>query len=124
MLGSQTILFGKSLWRDTIEDKIDASLYAETTFASTSQLHTTYPEVHLIVVNGQSVDFSYLVQSGDRIAVYPMFESLTWRLSSGFGLSHCGIQGSFSMCIWANLLPICVCSVSMERMDDESGSIS
>ena len=34
-----------------------------------------HTEVDLIAVNGQSVDFSYLVQNGDRIAVYPMFES-------------------------------------------------
>ena len=34
-----------------------------------------HSEVDLIVVNGQSVDFSYPVQSGDRIAIYPMFES-------------------------------------------------
>ena len=34
-----------------------------------------HTEVDLIVANGQSVDFSYLVQNGDRIAVYPTFES-------------------------------------------------
>ena len=34
-----------------------------------------HTEIDLIVANGQSVDFSYLVQNGDRIAVYPMFES-------------------------------------------------
>lgn len=34
-----------------------------------------HPEVDLIAANGQSVDFSYLVQDGDRIAVYPVFES-------------------------------------------------
>jgi uncharacterized protein with PIN domain len=34
-----------------------------------------HTEVDLIVANGQSVDFSYLVQNGDRIAVYPIFES-------------------------------------------------
>ncbi len=31
-------------------------------------------EVELILVNGESVDFSYLMQHGDRISVYPMFE--------------------------------------------------
>ncbi len=31
-----------------------------------------HPEVELIVVNGQSVDFSYMVQSGDKIDVYPL----------------------------------------------------
>ena len=34
-----------------------------------------HTEIDLIVANGQSVDFSYLVQPGDRIAVYPTFES-------------------------------------------------
>lgn len=35
-----------------------------------------HAEVELIVANGASVDFSYVVRDGDRIAVYPMFESL------------------------------------------------
>ncbi len=34
-----------------------------------------HTEVDLITANGRSVDFSYLVQNGDRIAVYPVFES-------------------------------------------------
>ncbi len=34
-----------------------------------------HTEVDLIVVNGNSVGFAYLVRPGDRIAVYPMFES-------------------------------------------------
>ena len=34
-----------------------------------------HTEVDLIVANGRSADFSYLVQNGDRIAVYPTFES-------------------------------------------------
>lgn len=34
-----------------------------------------HSEVELIVVNGESVPFSYLVRDGDRIAVYPVFES-------------------------------------------------
>src|SRR5262245_61664799 len=33
-------------------------------------------EVDLILVNGQSVDFSYLLQDGDRVSVYPVFESI------------------------------------------------
>lgn len=32
--------------------------------------------VELILANGQSVDFSYVVREGDRISVYPVFESL------------------------------------------------
>jgi uncharacterized protein len=35
-----------------------------------------HTEVDLILVNGESVDFSYRVQDGDRISVYPVFESL------------------------------------------------
>jgi len=33
-------------------------------------------EVDLILVNGESVDFSYIVSDGDRISVYPVFEAL------------------------------------------------
>lgn len=33
-------------------------------------------EVDLILVNGESVDFSRIVADGDRISVYPMFESI------------------------------------------------
>ncbi|MEB3211728.1 MAG: Mut7-C RNAse domain-containing protein [Leptolyngbyaceae bacterium] len=35
-----------------------------------------HPEVSLILVNGESVSFSYLVQGGDRISVYPQFAQL------------------------------------------------
>lgn len=35
-----------------------------------------HTEIELIVANGVSVDFSYLVCDGDRIGVYPMFESV------------------------------------------------
>ena len=35
-----------------------------------------HTEVDLILVNGESSDFSRLVQNDDRIAVYPVFESL------------------------------------------------
>ncbi|NDJ78871.1 MAG: Mut7-C ubiquitin/RNAse domain-containing protein [Chloroflexi bacterium] len=34
-----------------------------------------HTEIDLILVNGESVDFSYLVQHDDRISVYPVFES-------------------------------------------------
>jgi uncharacterized protein with PIN domain len=39
-------------------------------------LGVPHAEVELILVNGESVDFSYLVRDQDRISVYPMFESL------------------------------------------------
>jgi uncharacterized protein len=35
-----------------------------------------HTEIELIMVNGQSVDFSHIVRPGDRIRVYPTFESL------------------------------------------------
>ena len=34
-----------------------------------------HTEVELILVNGVSVDFAYIVQDGDRISAYPRFES-------------------------------------------------
>jgi len=35
-----------------------------------------HTEVEVILVNGRSVNFSYIVQDGDRISVYPVFESV------------------------------------------------
>lgn len=35
-----------------------------------------HPEVDLILVDGHSVDFAHLLRGGERVAVYPMFESL------------------------------------------------
>ena len=39
-------------------------------------LGVPHTEVDLILVNGRSVDFSHRIQDGDRISVYPVFESL------------------------------------------------
>lgn len=39
-------------------------------------LGISHTEVDLILVNGKSVNFKYLVKDGDEIAVYPEFESL------------------------------------------------
>lgn len=38
-------------------------------------LGVPHPEVELILVNGVSRSFDYIVRDGDRIAVYPVFES-------------------------------------------------
>jgi uncharacterized protein with PIN domain len=38
-------------------------------------LGVPHTEIDLILVNGASVDFSYIVRDGDRISVYPMFEA-------------------------------------------------
>lgn len=37
-------------------------------------LGVPHPEIELILVNGESVDFSHIVRDGDRISVYPVFE--------------------------------------------------
>jgi len=39
-------------------------------------LGVPHTEVDLIIANGVSVDFSYLLQDGDRVSVYPVFESI------------------------------------------------
>ncbi|MDH4205045.1 MAG: hypothetical protein OEV45_05915, partial [Desulfobacteraceae bacterium] len=33
-------------------------------------------KVDLVLINGKSVDFNYIFQDGDRVSVYPVFESL------------------------------------------------
>jgi uncharacterized protein with PIN domain len=38
-------------------------------------LGVPHTEVELILANGESVDFAYLVHDGDRISVYPKFET-------------------------------------------------
>lgn len=38
-------------------------------------LGVPHPEVDLILANGQSVDFTYLLKPGDFISVYPVFEA-------------------------------------------------
>ena len=35
-----------------------------------------HTEIDLILVNGDSVDFCYQMQGGERVAVYPVFETL------------------------------------------------
>ena len=39
-------------------------------------LGVPHTEIDLILVNGQSVDFSHIVRDGDHISVYPLFEAL------------------------------------------------
>lgn len=39
-------------------------------------LGVPHTEVDLILVNGKSVDFNYILQDGDSISVYPVFEAL------------------------------------------------
>ncbi|PZP57913.1 MAG: twitching motility protein PilT [Azospira oryzae] len=42
-------------------------------------LGVPHTEVELILVNGESVGFSYRVREGDRVSVYPKFEALDVR---------------------------------------------
>jgi uncharacterized protein with PIN domain len=39
-------------------------------------LGVPHTEVDLILVNGESVDFSHVVRNGERISIYPVFEAL------------------------------------------------
>jgi uncharacterized protein len=39
-------------------------------------LGVPHTEVDFILANGQSVDFSYRIRNGDKISVYPVFESI------------------------------------------------
>ena len=39
-------------------------------------LGVPHTEVDLILANGVSVDFSYILQDGDRVSVYPVFEAI------------------------------------------------
>ncbi len=39
-------------------------------------LGVPHTEIDLILVNGKSVDFAYVLQDGDRVSIYPVFESL------------------------------------------------
>jgi len=42
-------------------------------------LGVPHTEVDMILANGESVDFAYLVREGDRISVYPVFETFDIR---------------------------------------------
>jgi uncharacterized protein with PIN domain len=39
-------------------------------------LGVPHTEVELVLVNGKSVDYSYVIQDGDSVSVYPQFEAL------------------------------------------------
>lgn len=44
--------------------------------AAIEALGIPHSEVDLILVNGESIDFNYLLQANDRISVYPAFTGL------------------------------------------------
>jgi molybdopterin converting factor small subunit len=45
-----------------------------------------HPEVEIILINGISEGFDYHLKDGDRVAIYPIFESLDDLMSSMTGL--------------------------------------
>ncbi|MGE5320291.1 MAG: Mut7-C RNAse domain-containing protein [Hyphomicrobiaceae bacterium] len=49
---------------------------AATTKHMIEALGVPHTEVELILVNGESVDFSRILRDGDRVAVYPRFEAM------------------------------------------------
>src|SRR5208283_3501851 len=51
-----------------------------TTKAVIESLGVPHTEVDLVLVNGESVDFARQLIEGDRLSVYPMFES--WDIGS------------------------------------------
>ena len=57
----------------TFEHSCNGQSTVKDTIESIGVPHT---EVDLILVNGESVDFSYRVQDGDRVSIYPVFESI------------------------------------------------
>jgi len=46
-----------------------------TTKSLVENLGVPHTEIDLVIVNGQSVSFSHRLQDGDRVSVYPVFES-------------------------------------------------
>jgi uncharacterized protein with PIN domain len=57
----------------TVERELYVPASVKDMIESSGVPHT---EVDLVLVNGESSDFSRLVQAGDRVAVYPVFESM------------------------------------------------
>lgn len=65
-----------ALRRDTFRHHLNRRASVKDVIESLGVPHT---EVELILANGESVDFSYIVRDGDRISVYPVFEALDIR---------------------------------------------
>jgi uncharacterized protein with PIN domain len=57
----------------TVEYLFDGEVSVKDSIEAAGVPHT---EVDLVIVNRESVDFTYRVRDGDRVAVYPVFEAL------------------------------------------------
>lgn len=60
----QTIIEKPFNWRASIKDMIES-------------IGVPHSEIELLMVNGQSVDFAYIVNDGDQIEVYPRYEMVS-----------------------------------------------
>ena len=69
----------KNIKKKDIDLSVDKKVSVKKVIEDLGVPHT---EVDLILVNGQSVDFSYPVGTEDRISVYPVFESFDIKESS------------------------------------------
>ncbi len=67
------LFLDKHLRKATIEKEFKAGTTVKALIEDMGVPHT---EVDLILINGESEPFSYQLQPGDYISVYPMFESL------------------------------------------------
>ena len=56
-----------------------ARVRAATAKRMTEALGVLHTEVEMILVNGESVGFGRLLQEGDRVVVYPKFETMDVR---------------------------------------------
>ena len=71
-----------------------------------------HTEVELVLVNGESSGFSRPVRDGDRVAVYPVFESLDITPELRVRPQARANRSSCWMFIWDGWRPICACSDS------------
>ena len=68
--------------KDHLPPKLQSGIVGKQFFVPASvkdmieSLGVPHTEVDLVLVNGESSDFSRLVRNGDRVAVYPVFESI------------------------------------------------
>ena len=82
-----TIRFYEELNDFLPRDKRKTDIVVEPSEGATTKkviedLGVPHTEVDLVLVNGDSVDFSHKLKSGDRISVYPVFESFDVKKTS------------------------------------------
>ncbi|MET0091046.1 MAG: Mut7-C RNAse domain-containing protein [Candidatus Thiodiazotropha sp.] len=58
------------------QDSVQAFQAGQSVKHLIEKLGVPHTEIEIVLVNGQSVAFDHLLREGDRISVYPMFESL------------------------------------------------